>query len=241
MKVGRKHVFLVVLIFLTATVAYALHWLHLNPIADPGGREDFDLRGETLTINASTFPARIDRWELIGALRTSCVETDIRVCLGIRLSGRRNVAGTQVRISAPVTVEALPLNSSVQITRAEVRVLASGNTWLGDVIPDNFVGFPVFKSLDGPFRVEARSCGDPNEVGCMVATPNEPAWGRRLLFEAWPDFIVNGNPPAYSGNVTFVVAVEYEVRTGLFTAEKRWVRLEFPLRLELHDVGTGTT
>ncbi|AFL95869.1 hypothetical protein CL1_1672 [Thermococcus cleftensis] len=178
MRVGRRHVLSMVLILLTAVVAYALHWLHLNPVAYQGGGEEFHLQGEVLVINASTFPARIDRWALIGALRTSCVETDVRVCLGIRLSGRRNVAGTQVRISAPVTVEALPLNSSVQVTRAEVKVLASGNTWLDDVVPDDFVGFPVFKPLDGPFLVEARPCGDPNEAGCIVAIPTEPAWGK---------------------------------------------------------------
>lgn len=233
----RRHVQLLVIAFSVLIVTYAIHWLYENPRVSRGEVEEKALGEKVLAINASALPTRAGDWELISAFKTSCVNETVRACIGLDFLGKRNVGGTEVWIAARAVAEAEPKNSSVRVVKAEIRVETFNNTIFGDMVPEDFVGAAVFKPLDGPFTVEARPCGDPNRFGCMVAFPEKPAWGKRLLFEAWPDFTVEGKPPAYSGRILVVFTVEYEVRTGYFTAEKREIKVELPVKFEIRYTG----
>ncbi|WP_457750943.1 hypothetical protein [Thermococcus sp.] len=238
MKVGKLGGIVIIIIVILS--GYAIYWLHLNPLLKSSGEDNITITAKSLRINASTFNSTINSWKPVRTLRTPCVGDDVRVCVGIGLEGMRNVGGTEIRLRAPTVVSVDPKNSSVSILRVELKVSTSNNTWFGYMVPEDFTGFPLFKSLEGPFSVEARWCGDPNRFGCMVAVPEKPAWGKRLIFDAWPHFTVDGKPPDYSGNATFTISVEYEIRIGPFTAEKKKFTVRVPLKMEFYGLSEST-
>ena len=73
---------------------------------------------------------------------------------------------------------------------------------------------------------------DANREACMEALLQRHNWGGKLVFYTWPDFNVDGNPPDYSGNVTFRVMIEYLIRNGTFTAKKMKTVIEIPAELD---------
>jgi len=236
-----RYAAVVVLISILAGVIYSASWLHGNPIAEEGGWKNVSLDERVVEVNVSTLSFHINDWRGLHTFKSCYFGGDVTACIVADVLGMRNTAGTQVRISAPTRVSVSPRDSSVRILRVELKVVTANNTWFDDMVPEDFTGYPVFKAVEGPFRVEVEWCGDPNRAGCTVVTPDEPAWGSRLVFRAWPDFTVNGEPPSYAGRVEVHLIVEYEVRDGFFTAKKRGVEMEIPLEINLYDVPSGTT
>ena len=88
-----RHAFAVILSFVIVGAIYSLTWLHENPIAEEEGWKNVTFDERVIEINASALPTGLGEWGPIGRLRTVCVSGDVRACIGLDFSGKRDVGG----------------------------------------------------------------------------------------------------------------------------------------------------
>ncbi len=155
----------------------------------------------------------------------------IEVFITFESKAIKTVDGSEVLIDGLLGVEVLSKSGSVEVTDVTVDMIAGKNVWLGDLLPDGYMGVEYFRAAEGPCVVQS-SCynADANREAYMEALLQRHNWGGKLVFYTWPDFSVDGDPPNYTGRITFRVMVEYLVRKGAFTAEKMKTVIEIPGR-----------
>ncbi len=225
-------------IFLLA--GYSLHWLHENPIVVRSTEENTTLEPVALDVNATELSPVLGNWTIIGVGRREYWENHAVVSTFYEYAAIKTADGREVLVDGKFNIKVKPREDSIEVTLVAVDMLAGNNTWLGDLVPDDYTGYLTLKATEGPYLVEPSYHGaDPNKEACMVAALRDPNWGGEVAFDTWPDFSVRGTPPGYEGNLTFHIVVEYLVRTGPFTAEKKGITLRIPVELIFRSVRSG--
>ena len=238
MPTERRKAFIIVIAVVTIT-AYSLSLIHENPFVTSSFTQNVTLKPVLFEINGNVLSSVLGNWTLIGTMQREYSGRYIEVSTTLESKAIKTVDGREVLVDGLLGVKVRSKSSSVEVTRVTVDMLAGKNVWLGDFLPDEYTGFVYFKATEGPYAVKPFCPGtDPNKEACMEAVLQRYNWGGKLVFYTWPDFNVDGNPPHYSGNVTFRVIIEYLVRKGTFTAEKMKTTVKIPVELRFRGMNS---
>ena len=213
-------------------IVYSLAWIHENPFVTGSSLQNTTLRPVVVQVDGSAISSVLGNWTDLGMVHREYGGSHIEVFITFESKAIKTVDGSEVLIDGFLGVEVLSKSGSVEVTDVTVDMIAGKNVWLGDLLPDGYMGVEYFKAAEGPYVVQS-SCynADANREACMEALLQRHNWGGKLVFYTWPDFSVNGDPPNYAGRATFRVMVEYLVRKGAFTAEKMKTVIEIPVEL----------
>ena len=221
-------------------IVYSLAWIHEDPFVVSSSSQNTTLKSTLFEVNGSILSSVLGNWTPLGMVHGEYSGRYVEVFVDFDSRAIKAVSGDEVLVDGLMGIEVRPKSDSVEVERVTVDMAGGKSVWLRDMLPDGYTGFAYFKAEEGPYVVQPSCQGaDLNKEACMEALLQRHNWGGKLVFYTWPDFIVVGDPPDYSGNVTFRVMVEYLVRRGTFTAEKMRTEIEIPVELRFRGMKPG--
>ncbi len=160
-------------------IVYSLAWIHENPFVTGSSLQNTTLRPVVVQVDGSAISSVLGNWTDLGMVHRKYGGSHIEVFITFGSKAIKTVDGSEVLIDGLLGVEILSKSGSVEVTDVTVDMIAGKNVWLGDLLPDGYMGVEYFRAVEGPCVVQS-SCynADANREACMEASP-EAQLGRK--------------------------------------------------------------
>ena len=238
--VKRKYGLFVLISVILILGVYYLWWLHYETLPSEGPSVTVNGKNWLILVNASNLSCILGRDEPLGFYVFSNY-SDIFVEVSYRPMGFRNVGCNQLSVSGNSTLYIRPKNDSIAITHVLFFVENVSNVSVGSVFPKR-LGVMYLKIDNGKFEVVGAYVPGLGFDQAFQVRAIEPTWGETISLTPYIplNFEKNGKPDVMESQAVVVVKVNYLVRTGFFTSEKREMVVRIPLTVRFYDLQNCT-
>ena len=238
--VQRKYGLAVAVLILLILGSYSLWWVHLKTLSSEGPSTTSEGREWLISVNASNLSCILGREEPLGSY-TFSRRGDVYVEFSYRPIGFRNVWCDQLSVSGNSTLYLRPENSSVAIIRVLFVVENVSNVSVGPVFPKR-TDVMYLRINGGKFEVTEVYVPGVDYHQAFQVRALKPAWGESISLRPFIplDFDIRSRigekPDVLTARVLVVIRVEYLVRTGFLTSEKREMVVRIPIVVRFDDL-----
>ncbi|WP_457750944.1 hypothetical protein [Thermococcus sp.] len=237
---NRKYGLFVLISVILILGTYYLWWLHYKTISSEGPTVTVEGKGWLIPVNASKLSCILGREEPLGFYVFSNY-SDIFVEISYRPVGFRNVGCNQLSVSGNSTLYIRPKNDSIAITHVLFFVKNMSNVSVDSVFPKR-LGVMYFKINNGKFDVVGAYVPGLGFDQAFQVRALGPTWGETISLNPYIplNFDKKGNPDVMESRAFVVLKVDYLVRTGFFTSEKREMTIRMPLTVRFYNLQNCT-
>jgi len=244
--VKRKYGLLVALAVGLMLSAYFILWVHVETHPTPGGSLNVTAEEWTIAVNASELSCILGHDKNLGYYPFHCRNKDFVLGVSYSPSGLRNVGCNQFSISGNANLYIRPRNNSVAIRRVVFIVENLSDFSIGPVFPKQ-TGVLYFTINGGKFEVSEVYVPGYDILQTFQVKALKPTWGETVSVSPFipMDFTING-PVGNGKNAELVyrarviIRVEYLIRTGYFTSEKRTLQVVIPMTVKFYGLSLCT-